>query len=161
MSANERVLDIGRLRRMVNYDPLTGEFTRRNGGRVIRTGSLDSKGYVVICVGYHLYRAHRLAWFYHHGTWPEGDIDHVNGIRTDNRISNLRDICRSRNLLNRHAPRPENRLGIVGVRKRNSKYEARLQFRGKRLQLGVFDTPEEASSVVETMRARLIEGGSP
>lgn len=158
MSFVERCLDAARLRSLVDYDPDTGAFTRRSSGRRLRMGSLDSHGYVVVGVGYHLYRAHRLAWLYHHGKWPDGDIDHVNGIRTDNRIANLRDVCRSRNLLNRHAPRPENRLGVIGVRLRGSRYEARIQFRGQRINLGRHDTIQGAAAAVAAERERLMRG---
>jgi hypothetical protein len=150
------MLTAERLRSLMRYEPDTGLFFWKNHS--VPAGCFDGHGYRVICVDGRLHRAHRLAWLYRHGKMPNGDIDHIDGDRCNNRIANLRDVCRSRNLLNRHSPRPENRLGIIGVRKKRSKYEARIQFRGKRIALGTYATPEQASRAVEDARTKLIGG---
>lgn len=96
-----------RLRELVHYDPDFGEFrslvTRGKWprGRVLR--NLSVLGYARVYVDGRLYLAHRLAWFYVHGEWPPRgfEIDHINRVRHDNRISNLRVVTRSVNLRNR------------------------------------------------------------
>jgi hypothetical protein len=82
------------LRELIYY-PETGQFIRRvdTGGREVSgkvAGSLGSDGYIYIMVLGLRFKAHRLAWFYVHGTWPPDQIDHINRIKDDNRIENLR-----------------------------------------------------------------------
>src|SRR5689334_23137294 len=83
-----------RLRELLRYDPGTGTFFRlaaptREAGKAFNRPAapyLHSNGYVVISLGrVWRVRAHQLAWLYMTGEWPEHDIDHINGIRTDNR----------------------------------------------------------------------------
>lgn len=93
------------LRATLLYDPDTGVFTRAitRGSLAAGTkaGSLNRVGYWQIGVCGRTYTAQRLAWFYVHGDWPDGDIDHINRDKLDNRIANLRVISRSENLRNR------------------------------------------------------------
>ena len=83
------------------YDPETGLFFRFGSARVL--GSLNSDGYVKIKMRGQTVLAHRLAWFYVHGVWPEFVIDHRNEVRHDNRIRNLRDIRQRKNVVRRGA----------------------------------------------------------
>src|SRR5205085_9675180 len=80
-----------RLRELLHYDPQTGSFTRRSDGRVLGCKS-KHLGYWIVGVSGGQYYAHRLAWFYTHGRWPEGHIDHINCDKTDNRLENLREV---------------------------------------------------------------------
>lgn len=94
------------------------------------------------------FAAHRLAWLYTHGVWPEHWIDHRNRVRHDNRISNLRDVDMAHNRHNVGTkPNRNNKTGLLGVvRSANGKrFSSRISYPGKKnLYLGTFDTPEAA-----------------
>lgn len=104
------------LRRLLHYDPDTGEFMwlespRKGWAGKSTKGSPTTGGYLQILVLGHPYRAHRLAWLYMTGVWPIGEIDHRNRDRTDNRWDNLREVCRSAQCRNRGS-----KVGVSGVR---------------------------------------------
>lgn len=95
-----------RLREILDYDQRTGVFTwkvmlahRRKPGDI--AGNL-THGYVEIGINNSSYRAHRLAWLHFYGEWPTGQIDHIDGDRSNNAISNLRDVTNQKNSQNRH-----------------------------------------------------------
>lgn len=134
----------------MHYDPLTGVFTRISGPRTDRIGLIASttqnQGYVWVAIGRKQYLAHRLAWFYVHGVWPKGDIDHANRNRSDNRLCNLREATRSQN----NANAPASVLSKTGMRgvfyvPRVKKYRAQMRANGRRISLGYFETAEKAS----------------
>lgn len=118
-------------------------------GRSIRignvAGSITPNGYYRIGVNGKLHQAHRVVWFLVNGEWPDGEIDHINGIRSDNRIENLRDVNRSENSQNRRVPNT-NKSGFIGVSwaKCRNKWEAYIKLSGKQKHLGYFSTPELA-----------------
>lgn len=107
----------------------------------------DRDGYLVVGIDRKLYRAHRVVWLYVHGQWPNGDIDHINGIKHDNRPSNLRDVTRSENLQNQKV-RKNNKVGFKGVwlHKQTGRFAAVIESNGKRYYIGCFETPEEAAN---------------
>lgn len=152
MAAND--LTAARLRELLHYDPETGIFTRRGGvkgfGAESPVGGPDTYGYTRIGVDRRRHRAHRLAWLYVYGRWPIGDIDHINGDRTCNVLSNLRECTRSDNLLNRRSPTPRiNKSGYLGVSwcKITRSYSAELKVNGVRvLRQRGFRTAEAASA---------------
>ena len=90
------------------------------------------------------YLEHRLAWFYVYKKWPEFQIDHINEIKTDNRIQNLRDVCQSKNLLNQSKPQKNSSTNLRGVSfsKTRNKYRAQIMISGKQNHLGWFDSAE-------------------
>lgn len=91
------------------------------------------------------YYVHRVVWAWHYGSWPLGEIDHINGDGFDNRIANLRDVSPSEN--RRNARRPiRNTSGIVGVYwdADKGKWNAQIKFGGQTKHLGVFDSKQEA-----------------
>lgn len=143
------MLTYERLKELLEYDPNTGLFYWRFSRRGVKAGSqagyLDEKGYVRITLDRIAYKAHRLAWLYIHGEWPAGDIDHVLGDRSDNRIDKLRDASRSINIQNQRSAHKRNKLGILGVIEINGKYRATIMIDGKNKTIGTYDTPEEAS----------------
>lgn len=153
-------LTVARLRELLHYDPTTGVFTNattRNRCAIAghRAGWIDPNGYQTIKIFRKAYLAHRLAWFYVHGEWPAQQIDHINQVRHDNRIDNLRDVSPAVNQQNvRHAQR-NNRSGILGVCKNKTRHSAVIEADGKRFYLGCFATPEEAGAVYADAKARL------
>jgi hypothetical protein len=146
----DKTLTAIRLRELLLYYHDTGIFTRRICLRGNRkgsiAGSLTHEGYIAICVDYKKHPAHRLAWLCATGQWPAGDIDHINGNRSDNRLANLRDVARSVNLQNQRKATGRNASGLLGVslHKETGKWAARIQVLGKQKHLGYFNSPELA-----------------
>lgn len=139
------------VRELLHYDPETGRFAWRLGrfgtrGAGGRAGYADPRGYRKICVAGRMYWEHRLAWLYVNGTWPSDQIDHVNGVKGDNRIANLREATRSENQGNLRQARSDSKTGLLGVHwnKPNKKFMAQIMFSGKQKYLGLFNTAEEA-----------------
>ncbi|WP_303678303.1 HNH endonuclease [Ralstonia mannitolilytica] len=133
----------------MHYDPDTGVFTRlKKGSPNAKLGIVQGKpigaGYLSVNVCGKRYYMHRLAWFYMHGKWPEHEIDHINGIRTDNRMSNLRDVSRADNMQNMRKPKAYSATGMLGVALFRGKFKAEIRVNGKKRHLGVFDTAEDA-----------------
>ena len=105
------------------------------------------------------YYASRLAWFYVYGKWPEYEIDHINGIRSDDRIINLRDVNTKINRENRHFPDKDNRAGFLGVSIAPSgRYKAQIGNNKKMIRLGTFDTPEAAHLAYLNAKRKLHKG---
>src|SRR5436190_3052678 len=133
----QNLIDAPELKRLLSSDQETGEFRWRvsrrghvKAGDLAGTSSPD--GYRRIFINGKPYLAHRLAWFYIFGEWPETEIDHKNTDHGDNSISNLRKATRSQNEGNK-SRRADNTSGYKGVRWRNDieKYEARIRIAGK------------------------------
>ncbi|NDK37109.1 HNH endonuclease signature motif containing protein [Rhodovulum sulfidophilum] len=89
--------------------------------------------------------AHRAAWAIHYGEWPSGQIDHVNGVRTDNRLVNLRDVVNAENAMNM-AMKANNTSGVNGVyrHRQTGKWCAQISAFGKTVGLGLFAEKEHA-----------------
>jgi hypothetical protein len=101
------------------------------------------------------FRAHIVCWAVHNGQWPLHQIDHVNGIRDDNRIINLRDVPQSENGKNQKMP-SHNTSGKIGVylSPTSGKWCAAIRVGRKKEHLGTFDTFEQAASAREMAAAR-------
>jgi hypothetical protein len=144
-------LDIDRLLEVLAYEADTGHFVWRKPRPFCsigkRAGTLTSPGYVVIAVEGRKYMAHRLAWLYTHRRWPTEEIDHINGVRSDNRLVNLREATPSQNQANK-AMRRDNTSGAKGVTwdKSRSDWIAAIHVNGSRKYLGRFSSVEEASA---------------
>jgi len=160
-----------RLRELLHYDPETGVFTRAcdslggHGTQVIArkgdiAGGICSKwGYRKISVAGHSYRANRLAWLYVTGRWPEGQIDHWNGIRSDDRFDNLRDVSQAVNLQNRRTASPQSISGILGVSpSKKGRWRAQISINNRNRFLGDFDNPQAAHEAYLTAKRKLHEG---
>jgi hypothetical protein len=112
-------------------------------------GCFDHRGYRVVRLDRKLFLAHRIAWVLHYGVWPEGDLDHENQNKSDNRISNLRLASRTQNIVN--APsRSRNGLpkGCYRLRGRRLWY-SQIRVDGKVKRLGTFATVEAAAAAFE------------
>ena len=131
------MLTVERLRSLLDYDPETGEFSRN--------GSPSGKGYTQHRVDGKRYLSHRLAWFYVFGEWPRQQIDHINGIKTDNRIGNLRDVSQGVNQQNRRNVLKTNKTGFLGVSRTGSRFKSTIEVGNVSIHLGQYRTPEEAA----------------
>ncbi len=139
------------LRELLSYDKITGIFIRKmKTSNCIHVGDiaggLKSDGYLRIRIKGKRYLAHRLAWLYVHGSFPEQDIDHINGNKQDNSIANLRDVSCRENQCNRKRHR-EGRLQGCFYRKHTKKWIAQIRINGKKVHLGLFHTEAEAHEV--------------
>lgn len=131
------------LRSRLSYDPATGIFSRNKGHA--KVGRIATKGYIQISVAGDRYMAHRLAWLYVHGSWPDGQIDHINQDKTDNRIANLRVVSNKQNQEN-IAKWIKNTSGRRGVRYLRGNWVAEIKQFKKKVHLGSFDTIIDAVS---------------
>lgn len=146
-------LTLERLKELFHYEPETGLFTRikqvsnSKAGFVMR--HRNTGGHVQFAIDKKLYQAHRLAWFYVYGSLPVGFIDHINGVRHDNRISNLREASHSINAQNIRSHRSDNKEKLLGVcwKEANKKYVAQIQVNGRVKHLGLFESANEAHQV--------------
>lgn len=150
-----------RLRELLDYDPETGVFTWRvNASSRAQVGSVagspKAKGYRGIRVEGRSYYEHRLAWLHIHGEWPASHMDHINGVRDDNRLVNLREATATENQQNRIADK-RNTSGVLGVSwcSRDGKWLAQIRLDGKRKYLGRFDTVEEAGAAYAEAKKQL------
>lgn len=134
------------------YNPETGLFTRLvSNNKKHKVGDIagginQTSGYFCIKLFNKRYHSHRLAWLYVYGEFPSLNIDHINRIRTDNRISNLRIATNSENQQNR-IKCTNNKAGYKGVYKTKNydKYVAQATLNGKHIYIGHFNSAKEAS----------------
>jgi hypothetical protein len=107
-------------------------------------GTLTSVGYNRVTINKEHYAAHRLIWVIHNGSIPVGFVvDHINGIRNDDRIENLRLATLSQNQQNRKFSKTELGKG-VSYEKARKKYRAQIMIAQKSTLIGRFNTAEEA-----------------
>jgi hypothetical protein len=140
------------LKQQLHYDPDTGVFTWLvSNAQCVKVvdiaGSYNSQGYRQIMINYKYYRAHRLAWLYMYGNFPIDQIDHINNKKDDNRIINLREANNSENGQNKIKAQSNNKLGLLGVSKNRTGFQARIKLNNTIKCLGTYTTPEEAHEV--------------
>lgn len=154
---------------VVDYNPSSGDFHWRwRQGRERTTltwnsrfafkkcSSINSDGYLMIMINGKAYPAHRLAWLIVYGTMPDGFIDHINRVRTDNRISNLRLVSRSQNNMNTITSK-RNRSGCRGVcfHSRDRLWHARVFVNRKTAAFKTFKRKEDAIKFVTSEREKI------
>ncbi|NCH77582.1 HNH endonuclease signature motif containing protein [Cronobacter sakazakii] len=146
---------------VLSYSPETGVFKWKVKAGPCSPGSLagsyNSHGYRLISVNHQRYFAHRLAWLFFYGELPDGfDIDHINGIRDDNRISNLRLATRSQNNMNSIVS-SKNKSGCRGVcfHKRDKLWHARVFVGRKAVAFKTFKDKDDAVEFVTSERAKI------
>jgi len=145
----------------ISYEPATGLFyweTPGNGSNNTGdvAGNLTQKGYLSLTVSRKGYMCHRLAWCLFYGKMPARQIDHINGVKRDNRIINLRDVSNAENNQNKTVPVKGSSSSYLGVSKRNEyTFIAQITTNGENLHLGSFRTPEEAHDAYVKAKRRL------
>ena len=148
------------LKSILDYDCETGIFKWKvsNSPRVKIgdiTGCLHHTGYLFIRINKKQYLAHRLAWLYVNGNWPKDMIDHIDGIRNNNKISNLRQASRTENQQNSKLSK-RNTSGIKGIswHKASKKWQVAFKINGKSKTFGYFNDLELAELVVNEARLK-------
>lgn len=143
------------LRETLLYDPDTGLFSRikhQGGSKCVgsKVGSPHKGGYVQIKIFAVLYLAHRLAWFYTYGSWPIHRIDHIDGNRTNNKLSNLREATDSQNSQNmRKRKTSKSKYKGCSWRARTQVWEVYIRFEGKRIYLGAAKDEKTAALIYD------------
>jgi hypothetical protein len=131
------------LKLLLRYEPDTGLFFWLSNKGTAKAGDVAgataSNGYTNICIDRRIYKAHRLAWLYVYGAPPSNQVDHINGVKNDNRIANLRQATNFENSQNHTS------FG-VHLHKEKNKWQARIRVRDKRLHLGYFESKQDAVS---------------
>ena len=139
------------LREILTYAPDTGLFTwkKKKVSDKVRVGNIAGtlcRGYVAIRISKVRYQAHRLAWLYVTGKWPIRYIDHINGIRDDNRFCNLRDVDVTTNAQNIGGMKAcGTSTGLLGAYLHKSgRFVSFIRYGGKKRNLGYLDTADDA-----------------
>lgn len=152
------------LKARLRYNYKTGEFRwirdhkhKKLAGVV---AGYKNNGYISITLNGKQYMAHRLAWLYTTGSFPKNSIDHINGIRSDNRMANLRDVTCAENSKNQKIA-CNNTSGFKGVEwiPSRNKWRALISSDGKKINVGSHDCKIDAVSAV--IRARKEYGFHP
>lgn len=150
-----------RVKSVLNYDRETGRFYWKisNKGTIAgsEAGSTNVHGYRTITIDGKAQYAHRLAIVFETSEWPKHQVDHINGVRDDNRIENLRDVTPSRNAHNTSKLGNKNKTGFRGVARFGGKYIPQIMVDGVIEAIGdkMFDTAKEAAIVYEARRLEL------
>lgn len=136
-------------------DGRLGRWNNRYAGTAAFTATM-SNGYRTGAILCRNYLAHRVIWAIVHGYWPENDIDHRNGIRSDNRLCNLREATRGENMQNQTLRR-DNKTGRPGVSwsAHKSAYVAQIRAGGVTHYLGLFHSVEHAAAAYEEAKKSL------
>lgn len=142
---------VSELRRLFKYCPVTGHIYAnpvKKEGRPRKSGPqgrINGAGHIQICVSNTRFPAHHIAWALHYGKWPKSMLDHINGVRTDNRITNLREATGSENCCNAVRYK-SNTTGVKGVTFSKGKFVARIWLNRKAIYVGAFSSLEAAAS---------------
>jgi len=134
---------------LFDYDQDTGVLRWKKSRSNVLAGDVaghkTTDGYIDVRVNRRLYSAHRIVWLLKTSAWPDGEIDHIDGDRSNNRLLNLRDVDRRNNAKNQRL-NSRNKSGTMGVRfhSRDKRWEASIGCKRTLIFLGCFSTKEEA-----------------
>jgi hypothetical protein len=148
------------LREVLHYEPTTGVFTWSISRPKCAVGAVAGRrkpgSYVTIKIDYVAHYAHRLAWLYMTGSWPDHQVDHENLDKSDNRWENLRAATQKQNSENM-ARHTRSASGVTGVywHGRDKRWMARITHHRKKITLGYFKTIEEAAACRREAEVRL------
>lgn len=150
---------------VLEYRPETGKLLWKvaSRNRMVKPGDeagfLSAYGYRQVRVFGATRLAHRVCWLLYYGAWPDGEIDHINRVRTDNRINNLRVAPKSINQQNKRAAQRNSASGILGVTQLSSgRWRASIRANGKDHHIGTFATSLEAGEAYMSAKAVLHPG---
>ena len=135
----------------ITYDPEAGKFYSPAGKEL---GSKHVSGYTTLSVNRKNVGAHRIAVALMTGSYPEHDVDHINGDRGDNRWSNLRQVTRSQNLMNRSSNKGRELPKNVYLHKPSGKYKVKMKIDGITKHFGYHDDLEFASFLAEEVQLK-------
>ena len=156
-------IEITTLRSLFFYDEASGTLrwnAYRNIAAGALAGSLDSQGYRRVRLFKKWHATHRIVWALATGAYPSGVIDHIDGCRENNRISNLRDVSKLTNAENQRNARHHSKSGFLGVSPAFGRWKAQLESRGVKLYLGLFDTREAAHAAYVAAKREVHEGNT-
>lgn len=150
------------LKNLLHYDPKTGIFTGKStqGGIIagMPRGSKNSRGYIQIKIKGKTYKAHRLAWLYVYGYFPNNQVDHIDHNVANNVITNLRECSPSENQQNQikaHCNNKSSQYLGVSFHKRENNFRARIIINGKYIQIGSYPTKIEAYNAYLAKKAEI------
>lgn len=149
MEIKYSILTAQHVKNVFSYNADTGIFNwRQKVAQRVKIGDLvgskHHSGYLTVFTLGRSYRLHRLAWLYVHGTMPTCLIDHINGVKSDNRIVNLRLSNPMENAQNRHQAQRGAESGLLGVARNGNNWQAYIRVNKIPKYLGTFKTPQEA-----------------
>lgn len=145
------------LKSIIDYNPVSGKLTWISSRQHINAGSpagtINKKGYLQVKIDQNLYAGHRLAWLFMKGCWPDNEVDHINGIKSENIWENLREVNHSQNMTNSRV-RKDNASGVTGVylNKGIDRWVARININGKKVDVrcdGTFEGAVKARKEAE------------
>lgn len=157
---NPQLISQQELKTRVVYDVEKGEFywlkTRIKRYIGQRASYFHPNGYVYLRIGKRTYFVHRLAWLYVYGQFPTGELDHIDGDKTNNRVNNLRIVTREENMQNQVSAHSNNSTGFLGVKRtRSGKFTATVKINKRIKHLPTFATAREAHAAYVSAKAAM------
>jgi hypothetical protein len=143
-----------RLKEVLDYNPITGIFIRKIRINKVKAGSIagtkTAQGYLSVSIDGRPYLLHRLVILFMTGSFPEKQVDHINGIRTDNRWMNIRNVSVQENSFNR-VPNKNRELQVKNVYwiPKLKRYRVKMKINKITTHFGYYDDLELAELVAK------------